>query len=74
MWTKEYWRACFTRAFHAVAQTAIATISTSTFMEEVNWVAVLSASALAGILSILKSIVIGMPEVDDGTDQGNSGE
>lgn len=74
MWTKEFWKAAAARALHSVAQSALAMISTSMFLEEVNIQSVISASILAGVISILKSIVIGMPEVDDGTNQRDSGE
>ena len=51
------------RAIKTVAQTAIATIGTSAVMSEVNWQMVLSASLLAGILSVLTSLA-GLPEVE----------
>lgn len=63
--TKEFWKASLIRAIRTVAQTAIATIGTSAFLSEVNWIAVLSASALAGVLSILNSIATGLPEVEE---------
>jgi len=54
------------RAIKTIAQTAIATISTSAIMSEVNWVVVGSAALLAGILSLLTSIA-GLPELKDET-------
>lgn len=50
------------RAAKTVSQTAIAVIGTSAMLDEVNWIAVLSASALSGVLSLLTSIA-GLPEV-----------
>ena len=61
--TKEWWKAAGIRALKTVAQTAVATIGTSAAISEVNWVLVASASALAGILSLLTSLG-GLPEVD----------
>lgn len=61
---KAFIKAALIRACHTMAQTAIAMIGTTALLEEVNWLAVLSGTALAGILSFLKSMVIGLPEVD----------
>ena len=60
---KKLWvRAAAVRALKTICQTAIATIGTAAMLNEVNWVAVASASVLAGILSLLTSVA-GLPEV-----------
>lgn len=61
---KEKLKAAGKRAAWTVAQAAIAAIGTATVMSEVDWRYVAGASALAGILSLLKSVMIGMPEVE----------
>lgn len=61
---KKWLKAAGIRALKTVAQTAVATIGTSVVMSEVNWVAVASASVLAGVLSILTSLA-GLPEVKE---------
>lgn len=60
----KWWKAAGIRAIKTVAQTAVATIGTSAILSEVNWLVVVSASALAGILSLLTSIA-GLPEVKE---------
>ena len=61
------WLKCATvRAVKTIAQTAVSTIGVTAMMNEVNWVAVVSASLLSGILSMLNSIS-GLPEVKEDT-------
>lgn len=62
---KNWIKAAGVRAIKTIAQTAVATIGTSAVLGEVNWIAVGSASVLAGILSLLTSIA-GLPEVKEG--------
>lgn len=63
--TKKWFKAAGVRAIKTVAQTAIATIGSSAYFGDVNWLMVGSASLLAGILSILTSIA-GLPEIKEG--------
>lgn len=61
---KQWAKCAGVRAIKTVAQTAVATIGTSTVMGGVDWLMVASASVLAGVLSILTSIA-GLPEVTE---------
>ena len=64
---KDWWLKAGIRALKTIAQTAIASIGTAAVMSEVNWAFVASASALAGVLSMLTSLA-GIPEVDNVAD------
>jgi len=62
--TKEWIKAAAIRAVKTMAQAAIAMIGTSVVLSDIDWKLVLSASVVAGILSVLTSLA-GLPEVDD---------
>lgn len=63
---KSYWKtwikAAAVRAVKTVAQTAVATVGTAAALGDVQWTMVVSASLLAGLLSVLTSVA-GLPEV-----------
>ena len=61
---RDFIKAAAIRAVRTIAQTAVATIGTAAVLSQVNWLAVVSASVLAGILSMLTSVATGLPEVD----------
>ena len=61
---KKWLKAAAVRAVKTVAQTAVATIGTSAVLAAVDWKIVISASLLAGLLSVLTSIA-GLPEVKE---------
>lgn len=61
--TKKWFKKAGVRAVKTIAQTFVATIGTATVMGTVDWKMVLSASVLAGILSVATSIA-GIPEVE----------
>lgn len=61
---KTWAKAAGIRAIKTVAQTAVATIGSSAVLGDVNWLMVVSASVLAGVLSVLTSVA-GLPETKD---------
>lgn len=61
---KEWLKAAGIRAVKTMAQSAIAVISTSAILEEVNWRMVISSAILAALLSIFTSLA-GLPEVTE---------
>lgn len=70
---KEWIKRAGMRAVKTVAQTFVATIGTAAVLGEVNWPIVLSASALAGILSLATSVA-GLPELPEPKTQETEGE
>lgn len=64
---KSWIKAAGIRAVKTIAQTAVATIGTSALLSQVDWRMVISASILAGVLSLLTSVA-GLPEVSDGSE------
>ena len=64
IFTKKWLKASLVRAIKTIAQTAIATIGTSALISSVDWKVVISASLLAGLISVLTSVA-GLPEVDE---------
>ena len=65
---KKWAAAAGIRAVKTVAQTAVATIGTAAVLQDVNWIMILSASVLAGVVSLLTSVA-GLPEVTVETEE-----
>ena len=61
---KKWIKAAGIRAVKTVAQTAVGVIGASALISEVNWLTVVSAAGLAGIVSLLTSVA-GLPEVKE---------
>ena len=62
--TNEFVKATIIRAVRTICQTAVATIGSAAVIADVHWGIVVSASLLAGLLSVLTSIARGLPEAD----------
>ena len=61
---KKWWKAAAVRAVKTTAQTAVASIGATALLSDIDWITVISASVLSGVLSLLTSIS-GLPEVDE---------
>ena len=64
IFTRQWFKAAGIRSLKTVCQTAVATIGTSAVLSSVDWRVGLSASLLAGVLSVLNSFA-GLPEVTE---------
>ena len=64
IFTKQWFKAAGIRSLKTVCQTAVATIGAAAVLSSVDWRVVLSASLLAGVLSVLNSFA-GLPEVTE---------
>ena len=60
----DFWKATLARAIWTIAQTFSGTVGAAAIFSEVDWVIVASASGVAGLLSIAKSIIVGVPEIE----------
>ena len=67
---KKFLNAALIRAGHTAAQTALAMIGTDAVITDVSWITVISAVTMATLVSLLKSVVIGMPEVPEENEGG----
>ena len=61
----DFARAALIRAIRTMAQTAVAMLPAGAMIQQVDILAILSTSALAGVISLLTSVATGLPEVDD---------
>ena len=67
--SKKWFRAAGIRALRTFCQTALSMLTVGQTIPEVNWIHILSVSAVACIISLLTSVVTGLPEVD--VNEGN---
>ena len=63
VFTKKWFYAALVRSLKTVAQTAVSMLTVGQAVLDVNWVNVLSVSAVAGVISMLTSVA-GLPEVE----------
>lgn len=71
---KQWFKAAGMRAVKTIAQTALATIGTTALvLSDVNWIAVISAALMAGVLSLLTSVA-GLPEIKNTNEKNDNDE
>ena len=63
--SKDFWEAAAHRSIRTFAQTMVSAIPASAILTEINWTYIISASALAALVSLLMSIATGLPEVEE---------
>lgn len=63
--SKEFIIALAKRALYTFAEVALSMLTVGQAFTDVNWLHVLSVGGVAAIISILKGILIGLPEVKD---------
>lgn len=83
-WTKDFWMAALNRAIRTGAQAALSMITVGVAIFDVDWLAVLGVVATSMVVSILTSIVAGIPETKidgvisaeqfEGVDEFNAGD
>ena len=66
--SKKWWKAAGIRALKTLCQTAVSMLTIGQAVMEVDWVNVLSVSAVAGVISLLTSVA-GLPEVEEKGDE-----
>lgn len=71
---KKFIKCALIRAIKTMCQTAIGVIGASKLISEVDWLTCLSAVGMAGLLSILTSIVGGLPEVNEDFEEDDEDE
>lgn len=60
--TWQFWDKALARALRTALQGFVASVATCAMVQEINWPAIASGTALAVMVSIANSIIAGLPE------------
>ena len=63
--SKKFWECAIARCIRTIIPTALSTLAAGTALSDINWILLVSSSLLAGIVSILQSILMGIPESEE---------